>query len=163
MKYGTKQTLTNPSALGASASLNIGTISRMEGAVGLAVRLWLNQDGAGDRVMNGCYVYGVGPDGATSIPRPWSAAAFSASGAAATYGNALNKAAVLDVAPPNAWVAIIPLVTGGLLPCLHSKLNLYVATTTGGAADYDSGKIVFECVPVYPDGHPDAATAALPF
>lgn len=165
MKYGPKQTLTNSgSAIGASASeVAIGAISKLQGAVGLIVRCWLNQDGSGDRIPSAFRIYPHGTDGATTVARTWNAIATGGSLQVARYSAALNKASVLDVPPANAWLSVICLMTQSLLPCMFDSGNLYVSTGAGGTTDYTQDKVVFECIPVYPDGHPEGSYSSPTF
>jgi len=155
VRYGPKQTLRNAgAAIGASAEVAIGNLTKLQGAVAVIVRCWIDQDGAGDRIPSALRIYPVGTDGATTVARTWNAIATGGSLQGALYSAALNKASVLGVPPANAWLSAICLMTQSILPCFFDAGNLFINTGSGGTTDYTQDKIVFECVPVYPDGHP---------
>jgi hypothetical protein len=155
---GTKQTLTNASAIGASAYGNLGGLSKCAGAIALVVRLWQKYNATqGDRVpaAGGLYVYPVGSDGSTPAIRSWqgTASVAGAAGGAGNFGTVLpNSAQGTPTTPPaNAHLHVIPLLTAGV-PCPFPYLNLYLSTTTGGANDYAVGDVQAEVWPIYPDG-----------
>lgn len=164
MRFGPKTTLTNPSAIGASAYPSFGSVPKMTGALGIITRLWLNADGAGDRVISDHFCYPVGADGATTAVQSWKGVVSGAGvgGTNFVLSGAIAKASVQDVPPAQAKVSLISLMTGGILPCPFATVKTYIGTTTGGATDYTAGKVVMECWPIYPDGHPEGVYSNLP-